>query len=170
MTLNAASVTYASKTVWNIRKQAKRLLNLMACVLNVASKKKQNLIPAAELVKSCWSHGKRFLAWWLFTITAWLLIQGHIIVHIVITNWDIVWGKPCKISSCVLACNNSCCRLREGLKWFTKSLHTDACKYNVKESFHIYRRSYFISALAALSPNKVYFILSEAEDMDWFTF
>lgn len=76
----------------------------------------------------------------------------------------------CKISSCVLACNNSCCRLREGLKWFTKSLHTDACKYNVKEFFHIYRRSYLISALAALSPNKFYFILSEAEDMDWFTF
>lgn len=45
MTLNAAFATYAedgispSKTVWNIRKQAKRLLNLMACVLNVASKK-----------------------------------------------------------------------------------------------------------------------------------
>lgn len=154
--------------MWNIRKQAKRLLNLMACVLNVASKK-TNLITAAELVKSCWSHGKRFLACWLFTITAWLLIQGHS-AHCDNQLGHCVRKTACKISSCVLACNNSCCRLREGLKWFTKSLHTDACEYNVKEFFHIYRRSYLISALAALSPNKFYFILSEAEDMDWFTF
>lgn len=169
MTLNAASVTYASKTVWNIRKQAKLLLNLV-CVLNVASKKN-------KVDNSCWT-GKKLLVT-RQKISGLLAVYHHSLTintrtynsaHCDNQLGHRVRKTACKISSCVLACNNSCCRLREGLKWFTKSLHTDACKYNVKEFFQIYRRSYLISALAALSPNKFYFILSEAEDMDWFTF